>query len=344
MNCRRVSSVAGLLMLALSLSVSALAQEKPPAPAQEQQRKLSGDERKDYIALSDFVDQVAAGKQPVPADLKLTFQSHYLKSNENVYLPYVVEVSGGKFTSFPVAMYVRVAQKGAPPPAGKGIDANWPFADVYFLTEKNMTASGDVTVVPRALQLPAGEYTITVALREKQGRDRKVLPKTAMLTQDLSIPDLSKALTTSSVIMATALNPAPEQLTAQQQLEQPFTFSGYQVVPSFGKPIPQSGELMFVFFIYNEGVASTGKPDLDVDYLFYRANEEKPFTKLATQAFNATTLPGQFDVKAGHQVFVGQGIPVKGAIAPGEYRMEIKVTDKTNSQSVTRNVNFTVTD
>jgi hypothetical protein len=49
-------------------------------------------------------------------------------------------------------------------------------------------------------------------------------------------------------------------------------------------------------------------------------------------------------VKAGHQVFVGQGIPVKGAIAPGEYRMEIKVTDKTNSQSVTRNVNFTVTD
>jgi hypothetical protein len=340
---RRVSSVAGPLMLALSLSVSALAQEKPPA--QEQQRKLSGDERKDYMALSDFVDQVAAGKQPMPADLKLKFQSHYLKSAENVYLPYVVEISGGKFTSFPVAMYVRVAQKGAPAPAGKGIDANWPFADVYFLTEKNMTASGDVTVVPRALQLPAGEYTITVALREKQGRDRKVLPKTAMLTQDLSIPELNKALTTSSVIMATALNPAPEQLTAQQQLEQPFTFSGYQVVPSFGKPIPQSGELMFVFFIYNEGIAaSTGKPDLDVDYLFYRANEEKPFTKLATQAFNATTLPGQFDVKAGHQVFVGQGIPVKGAIAPGEYRMEIKVTDKTNSQSLTRNVNFTVTD
>ena len=96
-------------------------------------------------------------------------------------------------------------------------------------------------------------------------------------------------------------------------------------MPSFGKPIPQSGELMFVFFIYNEGVAAaSGKPDLDVDYMFYRANEDKPFTKLATQPFNATTLPGQFDIKAGHQVFVGQGIPVKGAIPPGEYRMEIK--------------------
>jgi hypothetical protein len=170
-----------------------------------------------------------------------------------------------------------------------------------------------------------------------------VLPKTAVVTQDLSVPNLNKELTTSSIILANALNPAPEQLSAQQQLEQPFTFSGYKVEPSFGKPIPQSGELMFVFFIYNEGVASTGKPDLDVDYLFYRANEEKPFTKLATQSFNATTLPGQFDLKAGHQVFVGQGIPVKGAIAPGDYRMEIKVSDKTNNQSITRNLAFTVT-
>ncbi len=342
MTFRRVSAVAGALFFAASVSFPVVAQEKPPAP--EQQRKLSGDERREYIALSDTVDAVMAGKQPAPADLKLKFQSHFLKSNEFVYVPYIVEVGGGKFSSFPVTMYVRAVQKGAPPPAGKGVDANWPFADAYFLTEKNIVAAGDVSEVPRALQLPPGDYTLYVAMRERQGRDRKVLPKTAIVTHDLSVPNLNTGLTTSSVIMASGLNPAPETLTPQQQLEQPFTISGYKVEPSFGKPIPQSGELMFVFFIYNEGVAaSTGKPDLDVDYLFYRANEEKPFTKLATQAFNATTLPGQFDLKAGHQVFVGQGIPVKGAIAPGDYRLEIKVTDKTNSQTLTRNVPFTVT-
>ena len=70
--------------------------------------------------------------------------------------------------------------------------------------------------------------------------------------------------------------------------------------------------------------------------------EDKAFTKLATQSFNATTLPGQFDLNLGHQVFVGQGIPVKDAFKPGEYRLEIKVTDKTNGQTVTRNVPFTV--
>ena len=103
---------------------------------------------------------------------------------------------------------------------------------------------------------------------------------------------------------------------------------------------------MFVFFIYNEGVAASGKPDLDVEYNFYRGAEEKPFTKLATQSFNATTLPGQFDLESvGHQVFVGQGIPRESAqmtFSPGEYRLEIKITDKTNSQAITRSVPFTV--
>ena len=117
MNFRRVSAAAGALVFAASVSVPVFAQDKPPAQ-QEQQRKLSNDERRDYLALSETVDAVAAGKQPAPADVKLKFQHHFLKSNENVYVPYVVEVSGGKFSSFPVTMYIRVAQKGAPPPTG----------------------------------------------------------------------------------------------------------------------------------------------------------------------------------------------------------------------------------
>jgi hypothetical protein len=340
MTFRRVVAAAVGAFLAASSPIASYAQDKP---APEQQRKLSGDERREYIALSDLVDAVAGGKQPAPADVKLKFNNHVLKSNENVYIPYHLEVTGGKFTSFPVTMYVRAVQKGAAPPTGKGIDVNWPFADVYFLTEKNLVTAGDVTQVPRALQLPAGEYTLYVAMRERQPKDRKQQPKTAVHIQDLSVPDMNTGLTTSSIMLANALTPAPEQLTPQQQLEQPFTISGYRVSPSFGAPIPPAGELMFVFYIYNEGVAAgTGKPDVDVDYLFYRGSEEKPFTKLATQAFNATTLPGQFDLKAGHQVFVGQGIPVKGGIPPGDYRMEIKVTDKTNGQAITRNVPFTV--
>ena len=346
MSFRRVFAAAGALVLAASTAVAAYAQDKAPAPEQ-QQRKLSGDERKDYIALSALVDDVISGKQPAPADLKVKFQHHFLKSAKNVYVPYVLEIGGGTFTSFPVTMYVRAVKKaeaGAAPaaPAKPGIDATWPFADVYFLTEKNLTSVGDHAELGRALELAPGEYTLYIGMRERQPKDRKQQPKSLVLAQPLTVPDMNAGLTTSSVILAKALDPAPEQLTGQQQLEQPFTISGYRVVPSFGAPVPMSGELMFVFFIYNEGVAASGKPDLDVEYFFYRASEEKAFTRLATQSFNATTLPGQFDLNLGHQVFVGQGIPVKDAFKPGDYRLEIKVTDKTNGQTVTRNVPFTV--
>ena len=348
MSFRRVFAAAGALALAASVSVPANAQDNKPAPEQ-QQRKLSNDERKEYVALNELVDAVMAGKQPAPADVKLKFQNHFLKSAKNVYVPYMLEVSGGTFSSYPVTMYVRAVRKGeaAAAPAGKGaetkgVEVNWPFADVYFLTEKNLTTVGDVSELGRALELPPGDYTLYIAMRERQPKDRKQQPKSVVLAQPLTVPEMNAGLTTSSVILAKSLDPAPEQLTGQQQLEQPFTISGYRVVPSFGAPIPMSGELMFVFFIYNEGVAASGKPDLDVEYFFHRGTEEKPFTKLATQSFNATTLPGQFDINQGHQVFVGQGIPVKDAFKPGDYRLEIKVTDKTNSQTITRSVPFTV--
>jgi hypothetical protein len=39
---------------------------------------------------------------------------------------------------------------------------------------------------------------------------------------------------------------------------------------------------------------------------------------------------------------VGQGIPLT-TFTPGDYKLEIKINDKTNSSTVTRNVPFTVT-
>ena len=80
---------------------------------------------KEYIALNELVDAVTAGKQPAPADVKLKFQHHFLKSNKNVYIPYVLEISGGKFSSYPVTMYVRAVRKPnraprQPPPRPRG--------------------------------------------------------------------------------------------------------------------------------------------------------------------------------------------------------------------------------
>ena len=85
------------------------------------------------------------------------------------------------------------------------------------------------------------------------------------------------------------------------------------------------------------------KPDVVVEYSFFTkaGGTEKPFNRTSPQALNAQTLPPQFDVTAGHQLQAGQGVPL-ASFPEGDYRLEIKVTDKIASKSLTRDVNFSV--
>ena len=56
---------------------------------------------------------------------------------------------------------------------------------------------------------------------------------------------------------------------------------------------------------------------------------------------NAQTLPPAFDLSMGHQLQTGQAVPLAG-FPEGDYRLEIKVTDKLANKTVTRDVNFSV--
>ena len=180
-------------------------------------------------------------------------------------------------------------------------------------------------------------------MSERASKDKKApAPKSTVAAIPLTVPNLTSGLATSSIILAKGLEPSGAQLNGQQQLEQPYTISGFKITPTFNNSFPKSGELLWVFYIYNEGAAANGKPDLTVDYNFFRAGEDKPFVNMPSSAYNATTLPPEFNLTAGHTVFVGQGVPLT-TFNPGEYKVEMKITDKTNSQALTRSVNFTVT-
>jgi hypothetical protein len=97
-----------------------------------------------------------------------------------------------------------------------------------------------------------------------------------VLLQKLTVPNLTSGLAVSSIILAKSLEPSGVQLNGQQQLEQPYTISGFKITPTFDNSFPKSGELLWVFYIYNEGAAAGGKPDLTVDYNFFRGGEDKP--------------------------------------------------------------------
>ena len=216
------------------------------------------------------------------------------------------------------------------------------FRDLSFVDLPEPT-EGQIRI-SRAFAVPAGDYDVFLALRERPTKDQKTAPKIALLNESITIPDLGSQLTVSSIFLADKIEALAAPLNREQQLRQPYTLGTMAIVPSIGSSVPKTGELSVIFFVYNTGVDAAKKPNVEVEYNFHQKTSEgeKFFNKTNPQQFNAETLPPQFDIAAGHQVVGGQTVPM-ASFAPGEYRLEVKVNDKISGQSLTRSVAFTVT-
>ena len=118
-----------------------------------------------------------------------------------------------------------------------------------------------------------------------------------------------------------------------------------EIVPSLDNKFTTKQELSIFILIYNPKTDPMNKPDVSVEYNFYAkpaGAAEKFFNKTSPQDLNGKTLPAAFDMSLGHQLQTGQSVPLT-SFAPGDYRLEIKITDKLATKTVTRDVNFTVT-
>jgi hypothetical protein len=117
-----------------------------------------------------------------------------------------------------------------------------------------------------------------------------------------------------------------------------------EIVPTFETKFTKKAELSTFMLIYNPKVDKDNKPDVSVEYNFYQkptGQPEKFFNKTNPQNLNAQTLPPQFDLAAGHQLQSGQAVPL-ASFPEGDYRLEIKVTDKLANKTLTREINFTI--
>jgi hypothetical protein len=215
----------------------------------------------------------------------------------------------------------------------------------------------------RAVQLKPGQYVAFIAVKEKspaaagnqrnndrKGNDKNAPPAAAatgpmgLLRHEITVPDFNVSdLRTSSVIVAKSVEPLSAALPADQQEANPYVFGPMRIVPSLDGKFSKSGELSVIFWIYGAKEAASGKPDVVVDYSFHQrlAEGEKYFNKTAPQPLNAETLPPQFSIAAGHQLPGSLVIPLSSFPA-GDYRLEIKVTDKPSGNQLTQSVNFTV--
>ncbi|PWT81268.1 MAG: hypothetical protein C5B57_10845 [Blastocatellia bacterium] len=340
------------LIGALTLTVGVLAQKKDD-------KKQTDEQKKEIQAVVKSVDDVAAG-QPTPNDIDVTWvHEDYMKAQGNKqYAPFTVTIDPTKAGSGPVTFYWRVVSKDAaspPPPAeskdnkkddkdkkNQGKRPEFAYEDVSFIPVAGQSAPMRIT---RSLTVPAGSYDVYVAVKEPASPQKNgPAPKTSVIKQSLTVPDFwNSELNTSSVIVAQRIDPLPAPLTPQQQVERPYALGGLEIVPVTDMKLPKKSELQTFMIIYNPKSDSSNKPDVIVEYNFYTKSggAEKFFNKTTPQNLNGQTLPPQFDIQAGHQLQAGQAVPLT-SFPEGDYRLEIKVTDKLANKSLTRDVNFTV--
>jgi hypothetical protein len=345
------------LSIVLVSSIGLFAQNKDD-------KKRDDTQKKEIQNIVKLVDDAAAAGQAATNDLSLAWlREDVLKAQGNKeYVPFTVSLDPSKLTGDKVAFYWRVVAKdGAaapePPPAAgkkddkkkddkdKGKKTDYAYEDISFVP---VTAGQNPMRISRSFTVPAGAYDIFIVAKEptpEKAPKNAPPPKLSILKQSVTVPDFWNGdLATSSVIIAQRIDPLATPLTPQQQADRPYALGQMEILPTFDTKFTKKSELSTFMLIYNPKVDAQNKPDVSVEYNFYQkpaGQPEKFFNKTNPQNLNAQTLPPQFDLAAGHQLQSGQAVPL-ASFPEGDYRLEIKITDKIANKTLTREISFTV--
>jgi hypothetical protein len=361
----------GRLMVGIAVALASsigLAAQNPP---NKDDKKKTDAQNKEIQGIVKIVDDVSAG-QPAPNDLSIAWvREDVLKAQGNKeYVPFTVTLDPSKVAGGNVAFYWRVVSKDAAAAAPatdaqKKDDKNkdkdvkkkpeYAYEDISFIP---VTAGQTPMRVSRSFTVPGGAYDVFVVVKEPtpEKAPKNAPPgKVSVIKQAVNVPDFwNGELNTSTVILAQRIDPLPAPLTPQQQADRPYALGMMELVPVPDTKFTKKSELSTFMLIYNPKVDKDNKPDVMVEYNFCqvaagsepKAGEpckpgEKFFNKTNPQSLNAATLPPQIDFAAGHQLQSGQAVPL-ASFPEGQYRLEIKVTDKVGNKSLTRDINFTV--
>jgi hypothetical protein len=345
-----------------------------PQPAVQ---KLTQSEIADARALVLLVDKVMTGDF-VGRDALLGYHGHFLRApGGRTYVPFTLEIKDGPHGPFrSIAAYLRVAKRGDRITSGKrdvrigptgimGGSASpegasgalqlldrpdsppagpYPAQDLFFLPLPAAEAGGE-RLIRRAIALVPGAYDLYVAMREPESSLRLgEAAKKAFLKLELDVPGFStRALSMSSIIVAQRLIGLDGLLPAGEQARRPYALGRLEIVPAVEATFDRSDKLTVVFIAYNAVADARGKPDVLVEYVFYRTAGDRrlPFGRTESREFRADTLPPEFDLRAGHELLGTRAFPMD-TFSPGDYKLEIRVTDRLASATVSRDLAFVV--
>jgi hypothetical protein len=371
-NRCRALAVVSALVVSITAGGNAFAQQKGGKVDKAQQAEIA--------AATKIIDDTLNG-QAAPSDYKFSFVCHPMKgADTRTYVPFLLTFEKGQVLPPAAVYYVRVVSQDNLVKAKKAITdhedavkkaamaakldpenteladeeekvrAQTPKVEYTFEDLKNInvaTQKDSTFVLPLMMAVAPGEYDTYFLFKETQAglKNKKQPAKAGVVKVTLKIPDFATPeFGTSSIVVTKITQPLKAAPTAADYARNPYIFGNMAVVPSLDFKFAKADELTVLFYIYNAGLDKAGKPDVTVDYNFYQktGDAEKFFNKTPALELNAKTLPANFDVKAGHQLNGGQGLPL-ASFPEGDYRLELKIVDKVTGKTKTESVRFTVT-
>ena len=343
---RRIVAAACVFTLTLLINPGlALAQEEGGLEEWQQ---------KEVRPIIDRLDAAVDGD--LPSEKPFETVMDFIKASEgSIYVPFTMTMDPSKLSQPVFVMYLFVTPHAAPPAAAEDAPESaedaprvTTYEDLFFVNVSENTSTEGLLKIDRAFQAPGGTYDVYIMVRDSVGAEGDLDDlddsMIMVLKEEVEVPNFwSEELQTSSLIKALSMDQIEAPLAPDEQRVNPYTIGTTKITPRRDGNYGKDEELALLFFIYNPRLTDEMNPDVTVEFDFYRVGPagESFFNKTAPQEFNAETWPAGVPVTGG--LPSGQSVPL-ASFPTGDFRLEIKITDNTAEQMLTREMRFNVSE
>ena len=286
-------------------------QKAPAIKFKDLEAAVNSNIRYSTLPMQVRADYIRITDSTVLADLTVQFK--------NSDLQYSTKDKVSKAT---VNMYGRITSLTRRP-------VNW-FEETVSMevpSEMLQQAMGGSRIYSKAIPLAPGTYRLNIVAKDTVGNTQN------NFEMPLVVPHYDEEqLGSSSVILADQIERVPTKSIGTGQ----FVIRSSKVRPRVGNSFKQ-GESMGIYTeFYNFGMdEKTHKPSGSIQYDVVSKSDNKV---VMSQTEDISTIPNS----SAFLVTIEKKLPLK-SLAPGQYELKMKATDKLKNQTLTPSSSFTVT-
>jgi hypothetical protein len=278
-----------------------------------QGRPLTKDEEREAKAVTSALGNAFQGK-PVTNDLGLAWIRHdglQAQADKNI-VAFAVTLDPAKAPSGKVFMIWRLLPAGSDPKDKKVVPVFENFSTV--------TLEAGTPFIGRLVLAPAGKFDLFIGAHELVEEKGSKAP-ISVLKQAIEVPALTggEFMVSGLYVFRARKYDAP----LADIMEHPYGTPEEESIPLVNPTLAKTEPLRINGMVFN----ATGR--VGVEYTAYKDGVAEPFKKWAAAEIDPAR----------------QGIPDRVPLTdfePGNYRLEIKLTDKGSSKTLTESIKFAV--